>query len=188
MSCFSPTRGVLSPPSSLCPFAFKVSASRCHSLPWPCDFIPSTPKLSECSKWYTACLDGMCRYLPGGLVLLSLSSQRIFRQRVCVLCFQTPQRVGSTDPIFFCAAAGGAWPPASTRGVLLHLLGGHHRLPPRDFRGGDAPSHFFLQHSGGRMITSLVKVDGGLSHGSIPHAPNSLGWEASRATAPSLWL
>jgi hypothetical protein len=42
--------------------------------------------------------------------------------------------------------------------------------------------------SRGRMITSLVKVDSGLSHGSIPRAPNSLRWEASRATAPSLWL
>jgi hypothetical protein len=38
------------------------------------------------------------------------------------------------------------------------------------------------------MITSLVKVDSGLSHGSIPRTPNSLGWEASRAAAPSLWL
>jgi hypothetical protein len=55
------------------------------------------------------------------------------------------------------AAAGGAWPPASTRGVLLHPSGGHHRLPPWDVRGGDAPSCFFLHHSRGRMITSLVK-------------------------------
>jgi hypothetical protein len=61
MSCFSPTRGVLSPPSSLRSFAFKVSALRCRSFPWPCDFIPSAPRPSECSKWYTACLDGMCR-------------------------------------------------------------------------------------------------------------------------------
>jgi hypothetical protein len=36
--------------------------------------------------------------------------------------------------------------------------------------------------------SSLVKVDSGLSHVSIPRAPNSLGWEASRAAAPSLWL
>jgi hypothetical protein len=38
------------------------------------------------------------------------------------------------------------------------------------------------------MITSLVKVDNGLSYGSIPRAPNSLGWEASCAAARSLWL
>jgi hypothetical protein len=41
MPCFSPTRVVLLPPSSLRPFAFKVSALRCRSLPWPCKFIPS---------------------------------------------------------------------------------------------------------------------------------------------------
>jgi hypothetical protein len=78
-----------------------------------------------------------------------LSSRRPHRRRVYVLCFQTPQRVGSADPVFLRAAAGGAWPPASTRGVLLHLSGGHHRLPLRDVHGGDAPSRFFLQHSGG---------------------------------------
>jgi hypothetical protein len=38
------------------------------------------------------------------------------------------------------------------------------------------------------MITSLAEVGSGLSHGSIPRAPNILGWEASRAAAPSLWL
>jgi hypothetical protein len=56
MPCFSPTRGVLSPPSSLRPFAFKVFALCNHSLPWPCKFIPSMPRLSGCSTWYTACL------------------------------------------------------------------------------------------------------------------------------------
>jgi hypothetical protein len=85
MSCFFPTRGVLSPPSSLCPFAFKVSASRCHSFPWPCDFILSSPRLSECSKWYTACLDGMRRYLPGGLVLRSLLSATFLPKSLCSL-------------------------------------------------------------------------------------------------------
>jgi hypothetical protein len=64
MFCFSPTRGALPPLSYLRPFAFKVPALCCRSLPWPCDFIPSAPRLSECSKWYTACLDGMRRYLP----------------------------------------------------------------------------------------------------------------------------
>jgi hypothetical protein len=55
MPCFSPTRGVLSPPSSLRPFAFKVSALCCHSLPWPCKFISSMPRL-----WM---LDMVCRLL-----------------------------------------------------------------------------------------------------------------------------
>jgi hypothetical protein len=90
MSCFSPTRGVLSPPSSLRPFAFKVSTSRCRSLPWPCDFIPSTPRLSECSKWYTACLDGIRWYLPGGLVLVSLLSTTFLPKSLCSLFPNSP--------------------------------------------------------------------------------------------------
>jgi hypothetical protein len=174
MSSFSPSRGAFSPSSSLYPFAFKVFASCCRSLPWPCDLIPSTPRLSECSKWYTACLDGMCGICREDLCW-GLSSRRPFCQRVCVLCFQTPQRVGSTDPISLRAAVGGAWPPASTRGVLLQPSGDHRRLPPQDVRGGDAPSRFFLQHSGGRMITSLVKVDSGLSYSSILQAPQFFG-------------
>jgi hypothetical protein len=39
MPCFSPTRGALSPSSSLHPFAFKISALCHHSLPWPCKSI-----------------------------------------------------------------------------------------------------------------------------------------------------
>jgi hypothetical protein len=85
MSCFFPTRGALSSSSSLCPFAFKVSALCHHSLPWPCDFIPSMPNLSECSKWYTICLDGMRRYLPGGLVLGSLLSATFLPKSLCSL-------------------------------------------------------------------------------------------------------
>jgi hypothetical protein len=73
-------------------------------------------------------------------------------------------------------------------GPLLYPSGDHHCLPPQDVHGGDTPSRFFLQHSGERMFTSIVKVDRGLSHSSIPRAPNSLGWEARCAAAPSLWL
>jgi hypothetical protein len=77
MSCFSPTRGALSPSSFLRPFAFKVPALCHHSLPWPCDFIPSTPNLSECLKWYITCLDGMHRrsaeeFAPVLSILMSL--------------------------------------------------------------------------------------------------------------------
>jgi hypothetical protein len=99
-----------------------------------------------------------------------------------------PSGLALPIPSFFVLLLGGAWPPAFTRYALLHPSGDHHRLPPWDAHGGDAPSRFFLQHSGGRMFTSLVKVDSGLSHSSFPRAPNSLGWEASRAAAPSLWL
>jgi hypothetical protein len=119
-------------------------------------------------------------------VSVSLLSATSRCRRFCVLCFQTLQRVDSADPVFLRAAAGGAWPLASTRGVLLHPSGGHHRLPPRDVRGGDAPSRFFLQHLGG-VITSLVKADIGLSHDSIPRAPNSF-WVGSEPCCGSIFL
>jgi hypothetical protein len=90
MSCFSPTRGALSSSSSLCLFAFKVSALCRHSLPWPCDFTPSAPRLSECSKWYTACLDGIRRYLPGGLVLGSLLLATFLPKSLCSLFPNSP--------------------------------------------------------------------------------------------------
>jgi hypothetical protein len=90
MSCFSPTRGALSPSSSLRPFAFKVSTLCRHNLPWPCDFIPSAPRLSECSKWYIACLDGMSRYLLGGLVLVSLLSTTSPPKSLCSLFPNSP--------------------------------------------------------------------------------------------------
>jgi hypothetical protein len=118
MPCFFPTRDTLPPSSSLRPFAFKVSALCHHSLPWPCDFIPSVPRLSECSKWYTACLDGMRRYLPGGLVLGPLLSATFPPKSLCSL-FPNSQRVGPVDPIFLHAAVGGAWPPSSTHGALF---------------------------------------------------------------------
>jgi hypothetical protein len=120
-------------------------------------------------------------------VLGSLLSATFPPKSLCSL-FPNSQRVGPVDPIFLRAAVGGAWPPSSTRGVLFYSSSGHRRLPPRDVRGGDALSHFFLQHSGGRMITNLVEVGSGLSHGSIPRAPSILGWEASHAAAPFLWL
>jgi hypothetical protein len=187
MSSFSPSRGAFSPSSSLHPFAFNVSASRCRSLPWPCDFIPSTPRLSECSKWYIACLDGMHRHSPGGLVLGCLLSATYLPECLCSLFPNSPAGWLYRSHLSSCNY-GGDWPPGSSRGVLLHPSGGHRRLPPRDVREGDVLSRFFLQHSGGRMITSLVEVGSGLSLGSIPGAPNTLGWEASRVAAPSLWL
>jgi hypothetical protein len=97
-----------------------------------------------------------------------LSSRQSHRWRVRVPRLQPPQRVGAADFVFLRVVAGGAWPPTSALRALLHPLGGHHRLPPQDVCGGDAPSRFFLQHSEGRMFTSLVKVDSGLSCGSIP--------------------
>jgi hypothetical protein len=107
-------------------------------------------------------------------VLGSLLSATFPPKSLCSL-FPNSQWVGPFDPIFLRADVGGAWPPGSTRGVLFHPSGGHRRLLPRDVRGGDVFSRFFLQHSGGRMIASLVEVGSGLSHGSIPLTPQYLG-------------
>jgi hypothetical protein len=85
MPCFSPARGVLSPSSSLRPFAFKVSTSHCRSLPWPCDFIPTAPRLSECSKWYTACLDGMRRCSAEGFAPASSTPTNLPLESSCLL-------------------------------------------------------------------------------------------------------
>jgi hypothetical protein len=108
MPCFSPTHGVLSPPSSLRPFAFKVSASRCRSLPWPCDFIPSTPRLSECSKWYTAYLDGMHRCSVEGFAPVSSTPMNLLLESSCLL----------SSLVGWCyrsclSSARGAWPCGS---------------------------------------------------------------------------
>jgi hypothetical protein len=89
MPCFSPTRGVLSPPSSLRPFAFKVSALHCHSFPWPYKFIPSVPRLSECSTWYTACLDGMRRRSAEGFALAPSTSVNLLLESSCLLSSPT---------------------------------------------------------------------------------------------------
>jgi hypothetical protein len=116
MPCFSPTRGVLSPPSSLCPFAFEVSALRCRSLPWPCKFIPSVPRLSECSTWYTACLDGMRWRSAEGFVSAPSTLVNLPLESLCLL----------SSPAGWCcqsclSSAGGARPRGG--GALPSVLG-----------------------------------------------------------------
>jgi hypothetical protein len=128
MTCFSPTRGVLSPPSYLRPFAFKVSASRCRSLPWPCDFIPSAPRLSECSRWYTACLDGMCWRSAGGFVSVSSTPMNWPLESSCLLSSLAGWRYRSC-----LSFAGGARPCGS--GALPSVLGFKDVHQPRD--GGE---------------------------------------------------
>jgi hypothetical protein len=174
MSYFFPTRDTLSPPSSLCPFAFKVSAFRCRSLPWPCDFIPSTPKLSECSKWYTTCLDGMHQYLPGGLVLGSLLSVAFLPKSLCSLFPNSPAGRSRRSHLSSCSCWRGLaprlcpWcPVSSSRRPLSPTSAG---CPWRRRSFPLLPPAF-----GGWMITSLVEVGSGLSHSSIPRAPQYLG-------------
>jgi hypothetical protein len=84
---------------SLCPFASELSALRRHSLPWLCKFIPSVPRLSGCSTWCAACLDGMrwrsaegfvsaplltTTSPPGSSCSLSPTSPAVWRYRFCL--------------------------------------------------------------------------------------------------------
>jgi hypothetical protein len=154
MSCFFPTHGALSPPSSLCLFAFKVSALRCRSLSWPCDFIPSTPKLSECSKWYTTFLNGMCWYLPRGLVLVSLLSATFLSKSLCSLFPNSPAGWLCRSHLSSCSCWRGLasslypWRPASssrrpsspTSTTCLWRRRSFPLLPPA-FRGKDDYQH-----------------------------------------------
>jgi hypothetical protein len=100
MPCFSPTRGALSPSSSLCPFAFKVSALCRHSLPWPCKFISSMNRLSGCSTWCAAYLDGKHRHLAEGFVSAPSSPVNLPLESSCSFCPQPLQRVGAADLAF----------------------------------------------------------------------------------------
>jgi hypothetical protein len=159
MSRFSPTRGALSPSSSLCPFAFKVSALCCHSLPWPCDFIPSAPRPSECSKWYSACLDGMRRCSAEGFAPASSAPMSLPLESLCLLSSLAGRCYRSCLP-----SAGGARPCGS--GALPPVLGFKDVHQPRS--GGERAEpwlrlpHGLVPASSSsirrkRMITSLVK-------------------------------
>jgi hypothetical protein len=186
MSCFFPTRGALSPPSSLCPFAFKVSALRCRSLPWPCDFIPSTPKLSECSKWYTTCLDGMRRHSAEGFASVLSTPMILPLESLCLLS----SLAGWCYRSCF-SSVGGARPCGSS--ALPPVLGFKDVHQPR---GGGERDESRLRFPHGlvpassnniwrkRMITSLVKeANFGYAVAARPQAPPSavllaprLGW------------
>jgi hypothetical protein len=184
MPCFSPTHGILSPPSSLCPFAFKVSASHYRSLPWPCDFIPSAPRLSECSKWYTACLDGMRRRSAEGFAPASSTPMNLPLESSCLLSSLAARCYRSCLP-----SAGGARPCGS--GALPPVLDFKDVHQPRG--GGEQaeprlrPPHGLVPASSSsirrkRMITSLVKeANFGYAVLARPQAPPSV-------VLPAPWL
>jgi hypothetical protein len=149
MPCFSPTHGVLAPPSSLRPFAFKVSTSRCRSLPWPCDFILSAPRLSECSKWYTACLDGMRRCSAEGFAPASSTPMNLLLESSCLLSSLAGRCYRSC-----LSSTGGARPYGS--GALPLVLGfkdvhqrrgGGERAKPRLCLPHGLVARLFLQRS-----------------------------------------
>jgi hypothetical protein len=183
MSCFSPTRGALSPSSYLCPFAFKVPALCRHSLPWPCDFIPSTPNLSECSKWYITCLDGVHQRSAEGFVPALSTPMSLPLESLCLLsslagwCYRS------------CFSFIGDVRPCGS-GVLPPVLGCKDVHQPRS-GGGRDESRLRLPHGlvpassssirGKRMITSLVKeANFGYTVAARPQAPPSAVLPASR--------
>jgi hypothetical protein len=149
MPCFSPTRGVLSPPSSLRPFAFKVPALRCRSLPWPCNFIPSVPRLSECSTWYTTCLDGMRRRSAEGFAPVPSTPVNLPLESSCLLsspagwcyrsCFSFPRGVRP--------CGSDALPPVLGFKDVHQPCGGGERVEPRFCLPHGLVTRLFLQHS-----------------------------------------
>jgi hypothetical protein len=184
MSCFFPTRGALLPSSSLCPFAFKVSALRCRSLPWPCDFIPSAPILSECSKWYTTCLDGMRRCSAEGFAPASSTPMILLLESLCLLY----SLVGRCYRSCFSSARGArpcgsdALPPVLGFKDVHQPRGGEERAKPRlRLPHGLVPaSSSSIRRK--RMTTSLVKeANFGYAVLARPQAPPS-------AVLPAPWL
>jgi hypothetical protein len=185
MPCFSPTRGVLSPPSSLRPFAFKVSALHCRSLPWPCKFIPSVPRLSECSTWYTAFLDGMCRCSVEGFAPAPSTSVNLPLESSCLL----------SSPAGWCCQsclsfAGGARPCGSSALPLVlgfkdvhQPRGGGEQAEPRLCLPHGLVTRLFLQHSeekddhqpceGGQL---RVRGPGQTASTACHRAPSSMAW------------
>jgi hypothetical protein len=186
MSCFSPTHGALFPSSSLCPFAFKVSALCRHSLPWPCSCMPSAPRLSECSKWYTAHLGGTRRCLAEGFAPTSSAPISLPLESLCLLsslagrcyrsCFSS---VGGARP---CGSS--ALPPVLGFKDVHQPHGGGERDESRlRLPHGLAPaSSSSIRRK--RTITSLVKeANFGYMVAARPQAPPSavlpapgLGW------------
>jgi hypothetical protein len=188
MPCFSPTRCALSPPSSLRPFAFKVSSLHCRSLPWPCNLIPSVPRLSGCLTWCAACLDGMRRRLAEVFASAPSSSASLPLESLCSL--------SSTSPAGWCCRSclssaggahprgGGALPPVLSFKDVHQPCGGGERAGLRLRLPHEMVTRLFLQHSEERMITSLVEVGGELrlrgtgqtTSAACHRAFNSLAW------------
>jgi hypothetical protein len=186
-----------------CPFAFVLSALRCRNLPWPCNFMPSTPRLSECSKWYTARLDGIRRRLSEGFAPTSSTPMSLPLESLCLLS----SLVGRCYRFCFSSVGGarpwgsGALPPVLGFKDVHQPRGGGERDEPRlRLPHGLVPA-FSSSIRRKRMITSLVKeANFGYAVAARPQAPPSavlpapwLGWSCphprrgTEARTSSLW-
>jgi hypothetical protein len=173
---------------SLCPFTSELSALRRHSLPWPCKFIPSVPRLSGCSTCCVACLDGMRRRSAEGFAPAPPSPANLSLESSCFLSSISPagwccrsclSSAGGARP-----RGGGALPPVLSFKDVHQPCGGGERAGLRLRLPRELVTRLFLQHSEERMITSLVKVGGELRLRGIGQtasvvcrrASNSLAW------------
>jgi hypothetical protein len=148
--------------------------------------IPSTPKLSECSKWYTTCLDGMRWRSAEGFAPALSTPMSLPLESLCLFS----SLAGWCYRSYF-SSGGGAWSCGS--GALPPVLGFKDVHEPRG--GGErAEPRFHLPHGlvpvssssirRKRMITSLVKeANFGYAVPARPQAPPStvlpaprLGW------------
>jgi hypothetical protein len=150
MPCFFPTRGVLSPLSFLRPLAFKVSTLHCRSLSWPCNFIPSVPRLSECSTWYTACLDGMRRHSAEGFAPAPSTPVNLPLESSCLLsplagwCYRSC--LSSARGARLCGSS--ALQPVLGFKDVHQPRGGEGRAESRLHLPHGLVTRLFLQHSG----------------------------------------
>jgi hypothetical protein len=154
-----------------------------HSLPWPCDFIPITPRLSECSKWYAACLDGMRRHPAEGFAPASPTPMSLPLESLCLLSSLAGRCYRSCF-----SSIGDARPCGS--GVLPPVLGFKDVHQPRGGGGRDESllrlPHGLVPASSSsiqrkRMITSLVKeANFSYTVATRPQAPPSVVLPAPR--------
>jgi hypothetical protein len=185
MSCFFPTHGALSPLSSLRPFAFKVSALCRHSLPWPCKFISSMPRLSGCLTWCATYLDGMRRRSAEGFVSAPSSPANLSPESSCLLsslagwcCQSCISSAGGARP-----CGSGALPPVLGFKDVHQPRGGGERAEPRLRLPHGLVTRLFLQHSeekddhqpceGGEL---RLRSPGQTTSTTFHRAPSSMAW------------
>jgi hypothetical protein len=185
MPCFSPTRGALSPSSSLRPFAFRVSALCRHSLPWPCKFISSMPILSGCSTWCAAYLDGMRQRSAEGFALAPSSPANLPPESSCLLsspagwcCRSCLSSAGGVRP-----CGSDAPPPVFGFKDVHRPRGGGERAEPWLRLPHGLVTRLFLQHSeekddhrpceGGKL---RLRGPGQTASTAFRHAPSSMAW------------
>jgi hypothetical protein len=164
MPCFSPTRGALSPSSSLRPFAFKFSALCRHSLPWPCKFISS--------------MLGWDVPAPSTPVNLPLESSHLLFSPAGWCCRSCLSSAGVARP-----CGSDALPPVLGFNDVHQPRGGGERAESRPLLPHGLVTRLFLQHSeekddhqpceGGKL---RLRGPGQTASTACRRAPSSMAW------------